>query len=104
MNVTLKEKLYVAQPEDLEEKGFENYGYCLNNALYGLRQESREWDDHLNNFLLKMGCVRSEADPTLYLLKTGDDFAFLVVYVDDVCLLVLSSGWWTRWSRSFRRP
>lgn len=34
-----------------------------------------------------MGCVKSETDPTLYLFKTGKEFSFLVVYVDDVLLI-----------------
>lgn len=50
VNAALKEELHMAQPESFEVKGFENYGYCLNNVLYGLRQASREWNDHLNNF------------------------------------------------------
>lgn len=35
-----------------------------------------------------MGCKQSKADPTLYVLVTGKDFVVLVVYVDNIVLLV----------------
>lgn len=67
--------------------GFERYGSCLNNALYGLQQASRERNEHINKFVLDMGGNRRKADLTLPLLCNGKNFVLLVVYVDNVMLI-----------------
>jgi len=87
VNAPLEEEIYIDQPAGFIKKHKEDYVYRLHKALYGLRQASREWNRYLDRFLKNIGCVPSEADPTLYVLKREEYFVLLVVYVDDILLV-----------------
>lgn len=48
-------------------KGMDDYLYCLNNVLNGLRQALRAWDNHLGMFKKELKCECSNAGTTHYL-------------------------------------
>eukprot|EP00253_Pinus_taeda_P025861 PITA_25861 len=58
----------------------------LKKALYGLKQPPRAWYERIDNYLMKLGFTRSEADPNLYFKVENDKPLILVLYVDDLFL------------------
>lgn len=84
INARLSEEIFVVQPEDFGQTGMQDYMYQVLKVLYGLRQSSRELNQHLHRFMVGFGCVQSVADPTLYVWVDRDRFFIFVVYVDYV--------------------
>jgi hypothetical protein len=58
----------------------------LKKALYGLKQAPRNWYQHLDGFLQSIGFTPNKSEPCLYSLKHGDNFALLLLYVDDIII------------------
>nr|CCA24845.1 PREDICTED: copia proteinlike putative [Albugo laibachii Nc14] len=79
----MKEKVYCAVPEGVERDG--NFD-CLElvKAIYGLKQDSRVWNETFPQLVGSIGFQVSAFNPCLY-IKMGDGHCVLVlVYVDDV--------------------
>lgn len=60
----------------------------LMKALYGLKQAPRAWYSRIDNYLLQLGFTKSEADSNLYYIVVGEDPLILILYVDDLFLIV----------------
>ena len=60
----------------------------MKKALYGLKQAPRAWYARIDSYLMKLGLIRSEADPNLYFKVEDDKPLILVLYVDDLFLQV----------------
>jgi hypothetical protein len=90
LNGFLEEEIYIEQPEGFVVKGHEDKVYLLKKALYGLKQAPRAWYSRIDEYLMKLGFVKSPSESTLYI--KGDQVNFLVIslYVDD--LLVTGSS------------
>ena len=58
----------------------------MKKALHGLKQALRACYSRIDNYLVSMGFVKSEADPNLYFLLVGDGPLILVLYVDALFL------------------
>jgi hypothetical protein len=57
----------------------------LRQALYGMRQAGREWNQHLNEAIVsKLNFTRSDADPCLYHKQTDKQNIWLGIFVDDI--------------------
>ncbi|GJU79054.1 retrovirus-related pol polyprotein from transposon TNT 1-94 [Tanacetum coccineum] len=52
LNGTLKEEVFVSQPDGFVDLDFPNHVYHLKKALYGLEQALRAWYDKLSSFLI----------------------------------------------------
>eukprot|EP00253_Pinus_taeda_P009075 PITA_09075 len=59
----------------------------LKKALYGLKQAPRAWYERIDNYLMKLGFTRSEADPNLYFKVEDDKPLILVLSADDLFLI-----------------
>nr|GEV74968.1 hypothetical protein [Tanacetum cinerariifolium] len=70
---SLKEDVYVCQPEGFIDVDHPNHVYKLKNALYGLKQAPRAWYDELSMFLLHNHFFRGTIDPTLFIRRFHDD-------------------------------
>jgi hypothetical protein len=55
LNGPIKEKVYVEQPPDFENKGYPNHVYKLHKTLYGLKQAPRAWYECLRDFFIENG-------------------------------------------------
>lgn len=84
LNGKLSEEIYMQQPD-----GFVNgTKVCkLNKALYGLKQASRVWNDRFNEFMIRIGFARCEADQCLYITVKKEVTCYVLLYVDDLLLL-----------------
>ncbi|GJW67816.1 retrovirus-related pol polyprotein from transposon TNT 1-94 [Tanacetum coccineum] len=81
---TLKEDVYVCQPEGFIDADHPSHVYKLKKALYGLKQPPRAWYDKLSKFLLQNHFFKGTIDPTLFIRRFDDDILVVHVYVDDI--------------------
>nr|GEU53308.1 hypothetical protein [Tanacetum cinerariifolium] len=81
---SLKEDVYVYQPEGFIDADHPNHVYKLKKALYGLKQAPRAWYDELSTFLLQNHFFKGTIDPTLFKRRFHDDILVVQVYVDDI--------------------
>ncbi|GJX44487.1 retrovirus-related pol polyprotein from transposon TNT 1-94 [Tanacetum coccineum] len=81
---TLKEDVYVCQPEGFIDADHPSHVYKLKKALYGLKQAPRAWYDELSKFLLQNHFFKGTIDLTLFVRCFDDDILVVQVYVDDI--------------------
>nr|GEU95577.1 retrovirus-related Pol polyprotein from transposon TNT 1-94 [Tanacetum cinerariifolium] len=81
---SLKEDVYVCQPEGFIDADHPSHVYKLKKALYGLKQAPRAWYDELSTFLLQNHFFKGTIDPTLFIRRFHDDILVVQVYVDDI--------------------
>nr|GEY33807.1 hypothetical protein [Tanacetum cinerariifolium] len=81
---SLKEHVYVCQPEGFIDADYPSHVYKLKKALYGLKQAPRAWYDELSTFLLQNGFSKGTIDLTLFTRRFDDDILVVHVYVDDI--------------------
>ncbi|GJX44040.1 putative ribonuclease H-like domain-containing protein [Tanacetum coccineum] len=81
---TLKEDVYVCQPEGFIDTDHPSHVYKLKKALYGLKQALRSWYSELSTFLLHNHFFKGTIDPTLFIRLFDDDILVVHVYVDDI--------------------
>nr|GEX31351.1 retrovirus-related Pol polyprotein from transposon TNT 1-94 [Tanacetum cinerariifolium] len=75
---SLKEDVYVCQPEGFIDADYPSHVYKLKKVLYGLMQAPRAWYDELSTFLLQNGFSKGTIDLTLFTRRFDDDI--LVVH------------------------
>nr|GEX03545.1 hypothetical protein [Tanacetum cinerariifolium] len=81
---SLKEDVYVYQPEGFIDADHPSHVYKLKKALYGLKQVPRVWYDELSTFLLQNHFFKGTIDPTLFIRRFHDEILVVQVYVDDI--------------------
>ena len=74
------------KPEGFEIYDQKSHVCRLKKALYGLKQAPRAWYERIDSYLMKLGFIRSEADPNLYFKVEDDKPLILVLYMDDLFL------------------
>nr|GEZ20206.1 retrovirus-related Pol polyprotein from transposon TNT 1-94 [Tanacetum cinerariifolium] len=80
---SLKEDVYVCQPEGFIDADHPSHVYKLKKALYGLKQAPRAWHDELSTFLLQNGFSKGTIDPTLFTRRFDDDI-LVSNYVNEI--------------------
>ncbi|GKD21274.1 putative ribonuclease H-like domain-containing protein [Tanacetum coccineum] len=81
---TLKEDVYVCQPEGFINTDHPSHVYKLKKSLYGLKHVPKAWYDDLSKFLLQNHFFKVTIDPTLFIRCFNDDILVVQVYVDDI--------------------
>ncbi|GJZ75425.1 retrovirus-related pol polyprotein from transposon TNT 1-94 [Tanacetum coccineum] len=81
---TLKEDVYVCQPEGFIDADHPSHVYKLKKALYGLKQAPMAWYDELSTFLLQNHFFKGTIDLTLFIRCFNDDILVVQVYIDDI--------------------
>nr|GEX04489.1 retrovirus-related Pol polyprotein from transposon TNT 1-94 [Tanacetum cinerariifolium] len=64
---SLKEDVYVCQPEGFIYADHPSHVYKLKKALYGLKQAPRVWYNELSTFLLRNHFFKGTIDPMLFI-------------------------------------
>ncbi|GJZ77075.1 retrovirus-related pol polyprotein from transposon TNT 1-94 [Tanacetum coccineum] len=80
---TLKEDVYMCQPEGFIDTDHPSHVYKLKKVLYGLKQAPRAWYDELSKFLLQNHFFKGTIDPMLFIRRFGDDILVPLRNVDD---------------------
>ena len=78
-------EIYIDQPPGFE-KGEANNVCKLLNAIYGLKQSGCMWNNVINNFLTKLGFVRSEIDHCIYFKRSEDSIVYILIWEDDLII------------------
>ncbi|GKE47089.1 retrovirus-related pol polyprotein from transposon TNT 1-94, partial [Tanacetum coccineum] len=73
LNDTLKEDVYVCQPEGFIDVDHPSHVYKLKKVLYELKQAPRAWYDELSMFLLQNYFFKGTIDPTLFIRMESYD-------------------------------
>nr|GFC23250.1 retrovirus-related Pol polyprotein from transposon TNT 1-94 [Tanacetum cinerariifolium] len=81
---SLKQDVYVCQPEGFIDADHPIHVYKLKKALYGLKQAPRAWYEELSTFLLQDHFFKGTINPTLFIRCFHDDILVVQVYVDDI--------------------
>ncbi|GKD13991.1 retrovirus-related pol polyprotein from transposon TNT 1-94, partial [Tanacetum coccineum] len=84
LHYTLKEDVYVCQPEGFIDVDHPSHVYKLKKALYGLKQAPRAWYDELSMFLLQNHFFKGTIDLNLFIRRFKDDILVVQVYDDDI--------------------
>ena len=63
---TLKEELYMEQPDGHAATGKENWVWKLKKGLYGLVQAGRTRNEELNSHMESVGYAATSKDPAVY--------------------------------------
>ena len=82
----IKEDVYVEQPLGFKVHDRDTHVCRLKKSLYGLKQAPRAWYERVDNYLMKLGFTRSNADLNLYFKVDREKPLILVLYVDDLFL------------------
>ena len=82
----LSEDVYMSQPPGFVDLDNPTHVCKLRKAIYGLKQDPRAWYHELHKFLIALGFHNSHADTSLFVLNTGGNLLYLLVYVDDSIL------------------
>lgn len=89
LNGTLKEVIYMEQPEGFSDG---TKKVCkLEKSIYGIKQSGRVWNETINSELIKMGLVRSEVDQCIYHDLNNGYKLYVAIYVDDVLIFCNNS-------------
>uniref|UniRef100_A0A2N9J617 Integrase catalytic domain-containing protein n=1 Tax=Fagus sylvatica TaxID=28930 RepID=A0A2N9J617_FAGSY len=83
---TLKEEVYMAQPQGYVDSSHPHYVCKLNKSIYGLKQAPRAWFESFTTQLLHLGFIASTADSSLFIYHHHTVIAYLLLYVDDIVL------------------
>ncbi|GJV04746.1 retrovirus-related pol polyprotein from transposon TNT 1-94 [Tanacetum coccineum] len=74
------EEVYVNQPDGFVDFDHLEKVYRLKKALYGLKQPPRAWYNELSTFLMSKGFTKGTIDPTLFMLRYGEDILLVQIY------------------------
>lgn len=89
---TLKEQVFMEQPDGFIVAGKEDHVCLLEKSLYGLKQAPRVWNEKFNLFLVKFGLSRCESDSCVYHCQKGEDLLVVAIFVDDGLVCGTSSS------------
>nr|GEU44423.1 hypothetical protein [Tanacetum cinerariifolium] len=81
---SLKEEVYVNQPDGFVDPYHPDKVYHLKKALYGLKQALRVWYNELSNFLVSKGFSKGSIDPSFFITKHMGYILLVQIYVDDI--------------------
>ncbi|KAJ1570926.1 hypothetical protein NDA11_005695 [Ustilago hordei] len=85
LNSTLNHMIYMKPPEGAKVPT--GKAYRVIKGLYGLKQSGREWNMEFDKFLRRSNFHRLDCAPCIYTRGEGDNFAIVVIYVDDTLII-----------------
>ena len=84
----LDENIYMHQPVGFIDKNKPDHVCLLKKSLYGLKQSPRQLNKRFDLFMLSLNFKRSDYDHCLYFKLMNDVPIFLVLYVDDMLIVI----------------
>lgn len=81
----------MTQPSDFVNKDHPTKACQLHKSLYDLRQSPQAWYDRLSQFLISIGFISTCSDTSLFCQISGSSQLFMLIYVDDIMIMGLSS-------------
>ncbi|GKC65414.1 retrovirus-related pol polyprotein from transposon TNT 1-94 [Tanacetum coccineum] len=84
LNGRLEEEVYVSQLDGFVDPNHPEKVYRLRKALYGLKQAPKACYNELSTFLMSKGFTKRTIDPTLFMIRYGEDILLVQIYIDDI--------------------
>nr|XP_051202059.1 uncharacterized mitochondrial protein AtMg00810-like [Lolium perenne] len=88
----LQEQVYCQQPIGFVDTERPDDVCLLSRSLYGLKQAPRAWYQRIAGFLHQLGFRSTRSDASMFVYRTGNDMAYLLLYVDDIILTASTAG------------
>lgn len=88
----LNETVYMHQPMGFRDPIHPDYVCLLKKSLYGLKQAPRAWFQRFAEFASSIGFSHSKSDHSLFIYHSGQDMAYILLYVDDIILTASSDS------------
>ncbi|KAK1694010.1 hypothetical protein QYE76_010707 [Lolium multiflorum] len=88
----LQEQVYCQQPIGFVDTERPDDVCLLSRSLYGLKQAPRAWYQRIAGFLHQLGFRSTRSDASLFVYRTDNDMAYLLLYVDDIILMASTAG------------
>ncbi|GKE02113.1 ribonuclease H-like domain-containing protein, partial [Tanacetum coccineum] len=92
----LSETVYMHQPLGFVDTNKLDCVCHLQRSLYGLKHVPRSWFQRFASYATRVSFQHSKTNSTLFVFHQGSDIAYLLLYVDDIILTVLSSAFLQR--------
>lgn len=86
---TLQETVYMVVPPDITTSK-PNQVCELLKSLYGLKQTNRKWFERLTALIIQCGYLQASSYHSLFIKKNHIAITTLIVYMDDIVLMVTS--------------
>lgn len=83
---TLDETVYSQQSFGFLDSAHPDHVCHLLKSLYGLKQAPRAWYHRFATHIHTLGFLASTSDTLLFVLKRGDDLAYILLFMDDIIL------------------
>ena len=77
------EEIFMEQPPGFATRDCLIFCLQLFKSIYGLKQASRKWYDIICLTFAELGFEKSEADPAVFFIHSGDNLVLLAIHVDD---------------------
>ncbi len=90
LNATLKEEVYMKQPEyyEVKSKSGKELVCKLNKSIYGLKQASNEWNKEVSNTIISFGFIQCKSDICVYMkYSKNSNLIILAIFVDDIIVI-----------------
>jgi hypothetical protein len=87
---SLNHEIYMKAPDGYQTKkakGLVQPVVKLRKSLYGLKQAGLLWNQKLSTYLQECGFQNHEMAKCVFVRKSGDGFAILAIYVDDINII-----------------
>jgi hypothetical protein len=78
------------QPVGFIDDAHPNHVCLLSKSLYRLKHASRIWYQWFSGEIQSIGFMPASSDTSLFVHKHGNDVAYLLLYVDDIILMISS--------------
>ncbi|KAK4403228.1 Retrovirus-related Pol polyprotein from transposon TNT 1-94 [Sesamum angolense] len=88
LNGFIEEEIYIDEPEGFTSVREEHKVCRLKKSIYGLKQASRSWNTRFDEVILDYNFLKNEYDPCVCKKIIGRTVAYVVLYVDDIMLIV----------------
>ena len=88
LNRNLVEKVYMTQPEGFTSKDDHNKVCKLKRSIYGLKQAPKSWNIRFDETIKEFDFIKNINEPCVYRKSSGSAVVFLVLYVNDILIIV----------------
>ena len=92
LNGNLDEEVYMIQPEGFVPKDCSDKVCRLLRSIYGLKQASRNLNIRFDEAIRSYDFIQNENEPCVYRKVNGSAITFLVLYVDDILIIINDIG------------
>ena len=88
LNGVLEETVFMTQPEGFVDQKNQGKVCKLKKSIYRLKKASRSWNKRFDEAVNKFGFIKNQGESCVYKKVSGSKIPFLVLYVDDILLIV----------------